>query len=76
MQKKDKLYYARILPSTGTYEVCELTVRTVEEDYFVGVDKRDKHAYLLPYFEIDKTAFVDRQVALDLVLRKEKEYAG
>ena len=41
MKKKDILYYARIVPKTGIYEVCELLIRTVEERYFVGIDKRD-----------------------------------
>lgn len=43
---KDKLYFARILPKVGIYDVCELTVRTVGEDYFVGIDKRDKQAHI------------------------------
>ena len=41
MKKQDILYYARIVPRTGIYEVCELLIRTVEESYFVGIDKRD-----------------------------------
>ena len=51
--KKDTVYYARIIPTTGIYEVCELHIRTVEDDYFVGIDKRDKHAYLFGYNAID-----------------------
>ena len=47
LKKKDIVYYARIIPNVGIYDLCELTIRTVEEDYFVGVDKQDKHAYLL-----------------------------
>lgn len=31
------LYYARILKAVGIYEVSELLIRTVEDDYFVGV---------------------------------------
>jgi hypothetical protein len=47
IKKRDILYYARIVPSTNIYEVIELIVRTVEDSYFVGIDKRDKHAFLL-----------------------------
>lgn len=47
LKPKDKLYYARILPRVGIYEVCELILRTVRNDWFVGIDKRDKHAFLL-----------------------------
>ena len=70
--KKDTVYYARIIPTTGIYEVCELHIRTVEDDYFVGIDKRDKHAYLFGYNAIDDTVFADRKNALKKVRDAEK----
>ena len=45
LKKKDIVYYARIIPNTGIYEVCELIIRTVADDYFAGMDKRDKRTY-------------------------------
>ena len=66
------LYYARILKAVGIYEVSELQIRTVESDYFVGVDKRDKHAYLFSYNNLNKLIFSDRQECLDIVLDAEK----
>lgn len=71
MKKNDKLYYARIL--NGVYDVCELIVRTIEDDYFVGVDKRDKHAYLLPYSYLESKVFVNRDDALALVKLEESK---
>lgn len=70
-KKKDILYYARIIPQTGIYEVCELSVRTIEDTYFVGTDKHDKHAYLFSYSAIGKTVFTNRKEALDLVKEAE-----
>lgn len=58
IQKGKMVYYARMLKPVGIYEVCDLYVRTVRDDYFVGTDKRDKHAY--------------RQECLDTVLEAEK----
>lgn len=72
LKKKDVVYYARIIPKTNIYEVCELTIRTVEKDYFVGTDKRDKHAYLLSYQDVDKTIFTNRRDALETVKELEK----
>ena len=71
LKKKDILYYARVIPYTGIYEVCELTVRTVEDTYFVGTDKHDEHAYLFSYNAIGKTVFYNRKEALDLVKEAE-----
>jgi len=67
MKKKDILYYARIVPKTGIYEVCELLIRTIEERYFVGIDKRDKHAYLFLYSDMNKIVFENRKEALKRV---------
>lgn len=64
LKKKDVVYYARIIPNTGIYEVCELIIRTVADDYFAGMDKRDKRTYLFGYNAIDDTVFVDRKDAL------------
>ena len=36
LTKGKKMYFARILPSANVYEVCDLTIRTVAETYFVG----------------------------------------
>lgn len=57
VQKGKMVYYARMLKPVGIYEVCDLYVRTVRDDYFVGTDKRDKHAYLFSYNKLDKTIF-------------------
>ena len=70
--KKDTVYYARIIPTTGIYEVCELHIRTVEDDYFVGIDKRDKHAYLFGYNAIDDTVLKKKKNALKKVRDAEK----
>lgn len=69
IQKGKMVYYARMLKPVGIYEVCDLYVRTVRDDYFVGTDKRDKHAYLFSYNKLDKTIFKTRQ---DTVLEAEK----
>ena len=31
LNKNDKLFYSRIIPNTGIYEVCELTVRSITD---------------------------------------------
>lgn len=70
--RKGVVLYARMLKKTSVYEVCELSVRTVEDDYFVGTDKHDKHAYLFSYNTLDKTIFLSRTKCLDVVLDAEK----
>lgn len=72
VKAKDILYYARIIPTVGIFDVCQLTIRTVKEDYFVGCDKVDKHAYLFNYSDLGgEVVFHDRKQALDKVLAAE-----
>ncbi len=71
LKRKDKLYYARIIPQTRIYEVCEVIVRTVRDTWFVTVDKRDKRAYLFNNNDIDKIVFFHRDIALSKVLEAE-----
>lgn len=66
------VYYARIMPTVGLYEVEELKIRTVTDEYFVGIEKNTKHAYLFGYSTINKYVFKDRKLALNLVKEAEK----
>ena len=72
LKKGQIVYYARIIPTVGIYEILELKLRTVTDEYFVGTEKREKHAYLFGYSTLDKYIFKDRQDALKLVKEAEK----
>ena len=67
MKRKDIVYYARIQPTLGVYEVLELLVRVVEKGWFSAMDKRDKRVYLFADKDLNKTVFDDRKEALTLV---------
>ena len=65
-------YY--LLDNTGTYDLCELRVRTVMDNWFCGVDKKDKRAYLISFNEIDENVFEDRKIALKRIHNAEQKY--
>lgn len=67
LKKKDIVYYTRIIPNCGIYDLCELKVRGVYDGYFVGTDRRDKQAILLNFSEIGKTVFANRKEAIKKV---------
>lgn len=72
LNKGDILCFSRIIPKTGIYDVCELYIRTVEETYFVGIDKKDKQAHIFGYDRINEDIFDNRKDALNKVQRAEK----
>lgn len=71
LKRKDIIYYARIIPASSIYDVCELILRTVESNWFVGIDKRDKRAYIFNDSDINKIVFKNRKDALKKVLEAE-----
>ena len=71
LKRKDIIYYARIIPTSSIYEVCELIIRTVEDNWFAGIDKRDKRAYIFSDSDINKIVFKNRKEALKKVLDAE-----
>ena len=68
----DIVYYARIMPTLGIYDVCELKIRTVADTYFVGTDKRDKRAYLFSYNTVGKCIFSNRKDAVEKAIAAEE----
>lgn len=74
IEKGDIVYYTRIFPETGIYDLCELKVRTVTDNWFCGVDKKDKRAYLLGFNKVEETVFDDRKIALKCIHNAEKKY--
>ena len=68
----DIVYYARIMPTLGIYDVCELKIRTVADTYFVGTDKRDKRAYLFSYNAVGKCIFSNRKDAVEKIITAEE----
>lgn len=78
MKIGDIVYYAQILKETQVFEVLELRVRTVTmngvNDWFVGVEKRTKHAYSFKMDRLNEIVFYDRLKALELVNEAEDKY--
>lgn len=65
LKKKDKIFYLRKLPKQDINEVLRLTVRTVEEDYFVGIEEKEQHVFLFHYSDIGKIVFLTYGEALE-----------
>lgn len=71
LKKKDIVYHTKIFPTLGIYDLDELKVRTVEEDWFVAIEKSTRKAFLFSYDSINKTIFLDRKEALNKVKEAE-----
>lgn len=72
IKPKDIVYYARIMPKLGIYDVHDLKVRSTEDTYFVGVDVRSKHSFIFSYKDVNKTVFINREDAVNKAKEAEK----
>ena len=72
LKKGNIVYYSRIMPNIGIFDVHELKIRTIEDTYFVGTDKRDKKAFLLPHSAIGEYVFMSRKYAVDKAIVAEE----
>lgn len=73
MKKGDIYFFARIL-RTGVFEVCEIRINSVTDEYFTGVDKKDGRTYLFDYPDLNTVVFKEREDALNLVKMEEDKY--
>ena len=72
LTKGDIVYYTRIMPNLGIFDVYDIKIRTVADTWFSGVEKRDKKVFLFPYSAIDKYVFVSRKDAVDKAIVAEE----
>ena len=72
IKPKNIVYYARIMPKLGIYDVHDLKVRSTEDTYFVGVDVRSKHSFIFSYKDIGKAIFLNREDAVTKAHEAEK----
>ena len=72
LTKGDIVYYARIMPNLGIFDVYDIKIRTVTDTWFSGVEKRDKKVFLFPFSAIDEYVFLNRKDAVDMATNAEE----
>lgn len=73
LNRGDTVYFARILPTLGIYDLLELRVRTADETWVTALDKRDKRVYSFTLKDYEKRIFRNRQDALRVIKCSENE---
>lgn len=72
IEKGTVVYYSQCMPTVDVFEVLELTVRTVKDNWFVGIETKEKQAYLFYKKDVDRCVFFDRKDALMTVKEAEE----
>lgn len=74
MRSGDIVYLARAIPACGIYEVLELKIVTVADNYMIGADIETRTSYPFSKSDINKRVFTSYDEAKKTIetLRKEK----
>lgn len=65
LKKGNTVFYVRDFHSQEIHDVLKLTLRTVTDTYFVGIEEKEQHALLFSYSDIGKTVFLTFGEALE-----------
>lgn len=72
MKNGDIVYLARVIPVCNIYEVLELKIVTVTDNYIIGTDVETRTSFPFSKNDIDKRVFISYNEAKEKVqeLRK------
>ena len=77
LNKNDTVYFVKIPPNPEFAEIYDLHIRTVAEDYYVGLDNTtNKHAYIFSDRDIGETIFLNKADALEKLMEIKGGYDG
>ena len=76
IQKGDQLYFARIMPSFGYYEIHDVVVVTKYDDHCTVCELKTKQSFIFNIKNIHEQLYVDREEALTYLKNKQKENKG
>ena len=72
LTKGDIVYYTRIMPNLGIFDVYDVKIRTITDTWFSGVEKRDKKVFLFPFSAIGEYIYLNRKDAVDTATNAEE----
>lgn len=74
MRSGDIVYLARAIPLCNIYEVLELKVTTITDNYIIGTDVETRTSFPFSKNDINKRVFISYDEAKNAIqtLRKEK----
>lgn len=73
LKKGDSVIFARVLPNIGYYELLDLHIVSVYDDYCTGVDSKTKQTYCFSKKWAHDVLFLNRKLALNYLKEKEIE---
>jgi hypothetical protein len=72
LQKGTSVIFARVIPATDCYELLNLHIVTVHEDYCTGTDQKTKQTYLFTPTYAEEVLFYNRKLAVEYLNSKKK----
>ena len=64
LEKRDVVFFARILPNNGYYKVLDLSIVSIHKKYCTGTDLTTKQTFLLDKETAEEVLFKNKKDAL------------
>lgn len=74
LQKGDNVYYVRVMPSANYYEIHELVMVSVSDNYCSGTEKKTKQSFLFQKSNVENLLFHNRYEALQKLNELKDKY--
>ena len=73
IQKGDSLYFARMMPSFGYYEIHDVVLVTKQNDYCTVCETKTKQSFIFNLKSMYKQLYIDRDEALTYLKEQKKK---
>ena len=73
VQKGDALYFARVMPMFGYYEIHDVVAVSICHDYCTVCETKTKQTFLLLAKDIESKLYIDREEALTFLKEEKKK---
>lgn len=74
LYKGQVIFYAQIMPRMQRFDSIPCRLRTIEEDFVVGIDLKREHARIFNRKDLNKTFFLSEDKCLEILANAEYEY--
>lgn len=64
LERGDKVYFARVLPPLGYYEIHEVVMINKNDEYCTATEQKTKQTFLFMLKDVTERLYIDRSEAL------------
>lgn len=73
LQRGDNVYFVRVIPKLDIYELLDLHIVSIYDEYCTGADSKTKQTFLFSKNDYEQVLFLDRKMALEVLEKLQRK---